>query len=252
MEFQQIFFFILSLLVGSFISVVVIRFPLGEGVVRGHSKCRSCGHKLTGSDLIPFFGWFLLGGKCRYCDAPLSLLYPLLEWAALGIYFWVYFQVAPDYLWAGCILGWVLLCMSAIDIRHYYLPNRLTIPLMFLGIGFNGLYFPDQIIHSIIGAVAGYGLFALIRWFYQRLRNIEALGLGDAKLLAAAGAWLGWQGLASVIMLASLTGLMAGMILYISGKKQAGQSFGRMKLPFGPFLALAFWLTWLYGPFLIF
>lgn len=249
MENQQIFFGLLSLLVGSFISVVVIRFPLGEGVVSGGSKCRSCAHKLRGLDLLPFMGWFLLRGKCRYCWQKISVLYPILEWAALGIFIWVYVQISPQFLWAGCVLGWVLLTLSAIDMRHYTLPDRLTIPLVFLGLGFNGLYFPESLIHCIAGALAGYGLFAVIRWLYLRLKSLEALGLGDAKLLSAAGAWLGWQGLPSVILLASGAGLVVGVSMYVIGKTRSqGESLARLKLPFGPFLAAALWLTWLYGP----
>lgn len=179
------------------------------------------------------------------------MLYPALEWAVVGIFFWVYFQVSPDYLWAGCLLGWVLLTLSAIDIRHYYLPDRMTLPLIFLGLGFNGFYFPESLIHALAGAVAGYVLFALIRSLYIRLKAIEALGLGDAKLLAVAGAWLGWQGLPSVILLASVTGLLVGVLIFALGRQSNPDmgSLSRVKLPFGPFLALGLWLTWLYGPF---
>lgn len=250
MEYQAVILLILSLLMGSFISVIVIRIPLGEGIIAGRSKCRSCGHKLNALDLMPFFGWFFLGGKCRYCGKPISPIYPILEWAALGVFFWAYFQVLPGYLWAGCLLGWVLITLSAIDMRHYLLPNSLTLPLIFLGLGFTGFYFPESLFDAIVGAVAGYGLFAFIRWAYLHFRHIEALGLGDAKLLAAAGAWVGWQGLPNIILLASVMGLLVGVIFFAMGKRSSvnGQSLHRMKLPFGPFLALAFWLTWLYGP----
>lgn len=149
------------------------------------------------------------------------------------------------------MLGWVLLTLSAIDIRHYFLPDHMTLPLIFLGLGFNGFYFPESLIHALAGAVAGYVLFALIRSLYLRLKAIEALGLGDAKLLAAAGAWLGWQGLPSVILLASVTGLLASVLIFALGRKSNPDmgSLPRMKLPFGPFLALGLWLSWLYGPF---
>lgn len=243
-EILTITLFILALLAGSFITVIVTRLPRKENFISGRSKCRNCKHKLGMADLIPFIGWSILRGKCRYCHHKISPLYPIMEWSALAVFIWSYLILPAEFLWAGCLLGWFLLTLSAIDIRHHLLPNSLTLTLLVLGFGFNLFYFPGSIIDAVIGIFIGYVLFTAISWAYHRIRHRDGLGFGDAKLLAAAGAWVGWQGLASVILISSVSGLIIAT-LWITIKKKELATY---KVPFGPFLAVGIWLTWLYGP----
>lgn len=209
----------------------------------GRSKCRSCETTLGMVDLIPLFSWFYLRGRCRYCGASVSAQYIIMEWSVLLIFIWCLLVLPLDYLWAGCLLGWVLLTLSAIDLRSYRLPDFLTLPLIVVGIAINSITMPELAIHFVIGAMVGYALFALATFIYRRIRGREGLGIGDAKLLAAAGAWVGWQGLPSVIMIAALTGII---VVLIWGWKRK-TVISTVKIPFGPFLSFSFWIVWLYG-----
>jgi leader peptidase (prepilin peptidase)/N-methyltransferase len=147
-------------------------------------------------------------------------------------------------LWASLALGWTLLALAAIDLRHYLLPDPLTLPLIPAGLGLAWLIEPAKLPDHAIGAAAGLVGFALIAWLYRRLRRREGLGLGDAKLLAAGGAWLGWQALPSVVALAAVFALA----LALAGALPGGKLAATTRIAFGPHLALAIWLVWLYGP----
>lgn len=243
-DILTIILFILSLIAGSFLTVIITRIPLKKNFVMGRSKCPNCDHTIGVIYLVPFVSWILLGGRCRYCQQKISLLYPIIEWGALGVFIWSYMTLPHDFLWASCLLGWFLLTLSAIDIRHHLLPDGLNFILLAVGLGFNFLYFPESMIDVLAGTIIGYVLFGAISWAYHRIRHVDGLGLGDAKLLAAAGAWVGWQGLTSVILISSVSGLIIATLWIIISKKEPYT----YKIPFGPFLASGIWLTWLYGP----
>jgi leader peptidase (prepilin peptidase)/N-methyltransferase len=231
--------------VGSLLSVLVVRLPVGEPVVLSRSRCRHCGHRLSVPDLLPLVSWIALAGRCRHCRAPVGWLYPGLEAGALLIALWAVLIVPHPWLWPTCALGWTLLALAVIDVRHMLLPDALILPLLAAGLalcllGGDGLSCRDR----LIGAAIGLAVPLLIRALYRRLRGREGLGLGDAKLLAAAGAWLGWAGLPGVILIAAA----AALVVELARAVIEGRLETRRPLPFGPYLCLAIWLIWLYGP----
>jgi leader peptidase (prepilin peptidase) / N-methyltransferase len=232
--------------IGSFLGVLVTRLPAGRPVVSGRSACDHCGHVLGPADLIPIASWLALRGRCRYCSAKITLFPLFIEVGALLVAVWAASVSDGLALWASCVLGWVLLTLAAIDFRDGILPDVLTLPL--IGIGLAATYFlaPWQmlVIDSAVGAAAGFVLFVLIRWLYSRLRGREGLGLGDAKLLAAAGAWVTWNGLPSVVLIGAATGLVLALIMRLRGVELTLNQ----QVPFGPALCLGTWLVWLYGP----
>jgi leader peptidase (prepilin peptidase)/N-methyltransferase len=156
----------------------------------------------------------------------------------------VYVDRDPVSLWSACVLGWTLVALAWIDAEHMRLPDILTLPLMVLGMVLHTIIPPYRLSESIIGAVIGYAVFQAIAWAYCRLRGREGLGAGDAKLLAAAGAWLGWSGLPDVVLLAALLAILAVIVMRGTSRFQ----YWRDALPFGPFLAASLWLNYLYGP----
>lgn len=234
--------------IGSFLGVLIKRLPVSEPVAWARSACPHCGRQLSAVDLVPLASWLYRGGKCRYCANPIGLFYPGIELAAVGLAVWAAISLPGSLLiWAGCILGWALLAAAVIDARHLLLPDALILPLIPAGIMLHAWVAPDRWLDHVWGAAVGFLLFAAIAGSYRWLRAREGLGLGDAKLLAAAGAWVGWIGLPSVIFLGAVFGLLTALALRLRGR-----SVDRVtELPFGPGLAVAFWLVWLYGPLAI-
>lgn len=231
--------------IGSFLGVLVRRLPAGMPVAWARSACPHCDRRLSAADLIPVASWLLSGGRCRYCATPLGMFYPGIEIAALGVAVWAAASLPdPLLIWAGCLLGWSLLAAATIDSRHLILPDILVLPLIPAGVLLHAWIMPGRWTDHLAGALIGFALFAVISVAYRGLRRREGLGLGDAKLLAAAGAWVGWAGLPSVVLLGAVFGLATALVL-----RMTGRNVGRVtELPFGPALALAFWLVWLYGP----
>lgn len=233
--------------VGSFLGVLVDRLPAGRTTVRGRSACDHCDTALTARDLVPVASWLVLRGRCRHCRQPIGLRYPAIELAALAVALWS-LAVLPGWLaWASAGLGWSLLAASVIDGRHMILPDRLTLPLIPAGLAVIWLVEPARLPAHAVGALAGFALVLTVGVLYRRLRGREGIGLGDAKLLAAAGAWVSWEGLPGIVLLAAAAALLTAL---------AGRFFGRdleaqREVPFGPYLAGAFWLTWLYGPLVL-
>ncbi|RMD61459.1 MAG: prepilin peptidase [Alphaproteobacteria bacterium] len=230
--------------VGSFIGVVVARLPQGRpfGFVR--SACPACDHVLSWADLVPILGWVMRRGRCGYCGAAISPAYPAVELAALGIAVWS-LAVMPGWLaWAGSGFGWTLLTLAWIDARHLVLPDELTLPLVPAGLAVAWAVDPGRLGDHVIGTVGGFAAIWALRWLYGRLRGREGIGLGDAKLLAAGGAWVGWQGLAGGLLIAALAALLAHALR----ARLRGERLGGRELPFGPYLAAGLWITWLYGP----
>jgi leader peptidase (prepilin peptidase)/N-methyltransferase len=230
--------------IGSFLGVLVTRLPDDRPIVSGRSVCDRCGHTLGPLDLVPIVSWLALRGRCRHCGANITALPLAMEVGALLLALWVASISTGLALWAGCVLGWVLLTLAAIDLRDGILPDVLTVPLIALGLVATYFLAPWQMLDSVIGAVVGFAIFALIRFLYRKLRGREGMGLGDAKLLAAAGAWVTWNGLPSVVLIAAVAGLGMALVVARRGKQLTLDQ----RIAFGPALCLGTWLVWLYGP----
>lgn len=240
----------LGLIVGSFIGLVSLRLPRGEDVVFRPSHCGGCGRDIPPWRMIPLLSWLLSRGRCRDCQAVIPWRYPLIEAGCGVIGVWAGLHEAG--LSAGLItalLGWQLLLIALIDGEHYWLPDQLTLPLFLTGVGAAVALHPDGRIEALAGALIGAGVgFAslwLLAWAYRRLRGREGLGGGDPFLFGAGGAWVGWTALPTVLLWASVAGLSIVAAMLIVRRRVSGAD----RLPFGVFLAVGFWLTWLYGPF---
>ena len=233
-----------ALPVGSFIGLVIDRLPDEATVTGGRSLCTHCGTALAVRDLVPLASWVATRGRCRHCGAWLGWFYPAVELAALGI---AVASVAVDrgvLAWVDAAFGWWLLALAWIDWRHLILPDILTLPLIPIGLAVAGSLSPEELWDPLLGVVCGYLGLWLLAWGYRRLRGRDGLGLGDAKLLAAAGAWDGATGLPSVLFGAAIVALAAAGIMMLAGRRLDRHT----ALPFGPFLAAASWLVWLFGP----
>jgi leader peptidase (prepilin peptidase)/N-methyltransferase len=231
-------------IVGSFLGVLIRRLPEGRPIVWARSACDSCGAALRAGDLLPLVSWVLARGRCRHCGRPLGWFYPAVELAALAVAAIALAVDEVEAAWLDCLLGWWLLALAWIDIRRWILPDALTLPLIVAGLLAALAFEPDALVERALGAALGYIALRAIAWAYFRLRGREGLGQGDAKLLAAAGAWLGAYALPQVILVAALAALLAAAALRLSGREIRALS----ALPFGPFLAVAIWALWLFGP----
>jgi leader peptidase (prepilin peptidase) / N-methyltransferase len=234
----------ISPLIGSFLGVLVTRMDRPGSILLGRSACPSCGGRLGPFDLVPVVSWLVLRGSCRHCSRPISPFYPLIELAAVAVALWAAMLVSGSWLWASLFLGWALLALAATDAREFVLPDFLTLPLTLAGLAVGWALDPASLPDRAVGAAAGFFLVILLRWAYWRLRRREGIGLGDAKLLAAAGAWVSWEGLPSVVLLAALFGLGFALILHW---RKGGVSLAD-RVPFGTFLCIGIWIVWLYGP----
>lgn len=235
-----------GLFIGSFLNVVIYRGPSAwrliddpgrGGLVRpSRSYCPACGTTLRVRDLLPIASYLFLKGRCGSCAAPISGRYPIAE--ALGGIVPMLSVAAFDLTLAGAaaaLFGWMLIALAFIDLETGYLPDALTLPAIAVGLGVNavGVFVPFT--DALIGAAAGYGVFAAIAAIFRRLRGVDGLGLGDAKLLAAIGAFAGWPALAFVTLGASLLTLAAAGVA-----RARGAAIGRTSaLRFGPGLCAA-------------
>jgi leader peptidase (prepilin peptidase) / N-methyltransferase len=233
-----------ALLVGSFLGVVIDRLPDGETIVTGRSRCTQCEAVLTARDLVPLASWLALRGQCRHCGARIGWFYPAVELAALAIAVGSVTVTRGYDAWVAAGLGWWLLTLGWIDWRRFVLPDALTLPLIVLGLAAAWGLAPGELWDRVGGAVFGYLLLWAVAWVYRRFRGRDGLGLGDAKVLAAAGAWVGASDLPSVLAGAAIAALAAAGAMMLAGRRLDRHS----TLPFGPFLAAATWLVWLFGP----
>ncbi len=268
---------LLGLLVGSFLNVVIYRLPVmlerewrqhcqellahdgqatsGEeppevfNLLQPRSRCPHCGAPVRAWQNVPVLSWLLLGGKCSTCKGSISVRYPLIELLTgllSGLLIWR-FGVTIEAAGALLLL-WSLIALTVIDLDTQLLPDCITLPLLWLGICISLLQpatsalLPD-LRSSVIGAMVGYTSLWLVYWVFKLLTGKEGMGYGDFKLLAALGAWLGWQMLPLVILLSALTGAITGvaMIILLGRDRQ-------LPIPFGPYLAVAGLIALLWGP----
>lgn len=230
--------------IGSFLGVLAMRVPAGRPVFWARSACDRCGRALSFFDLVPVASWLFSRGRCRHCGGGVTSLYTLIELGAAAVAIWAATAVSGWILWASCVLGWGLVALAVIDVRDGILPDLLTLPMLLAGLGVAYAADAPSLPAHIYGVVAGFAGFGAIRWLYRYLRGREGLGLGDVKLLAAAGAWVAWQGLPSVVLIAAIIGL--GSVLL--GRSPSRPISLQQRLAFGPGLCLGIWLVWLYGP----
>lgn len=229
---------------GSFIACLAHRLPRGVSIVRPRSYCPHCHVALGATELVPLLSWLVQRGRCRHCAAKVDYSYPLIELAAVAVAIWAVSAVPEPLALSTALLGWLLLALALIDWQHYLLPDLLTAPLVLSGL-LVAIYVPAlDLADHLIGAAVGYLAFWLISRAYRTVRHRDGLGLGDAKLIAGAGAWVGWQGLPTVVMISAVTALAVTLML----KRHSKILLLTARVPFGPYLAFATWLVWLYGP----
>jgi leader peptidase (prepilin peptidase)/N-methyltransferase len=221
-----------GLCIGSFLNVVIYRLPLGKSVVSPGSRCTKCGYELRWYDNVPVLSWAMLGGRCRQCQTSISPQYPIVE-LITGLLFVLVAWVTPvgPLLLSRLILVAILVVLFGIDLEHQILPNVITLPGIIVGLMFSFIAPPgwkDALLGVLLGAGVLYGIAAA----YYAVRREEGLGMGDVKMLAMIGAFLGWRLTLVTLIFASFTGALAGAAMLVTGR-------GGMKaaLPFGTFLA---------------
>ena len=222
-----------GLAVGSFLNVCIYRLPRGESLAFPASHCPSCRRTLAWFENVPVVGWLALRGRCRTCGEAISPMYPIVEVTTgavfvAGYWFYGWMPLLPVRLLFAC----AMIVLFAIDLHHHILPNVITVPGAVAGLAFS-LVLPPGWLASLIGVLAGAGVLFAIAETYYRLRGIEGLGMGDVKMLAMIGAFLGWKLMLVTLVLASLSGSIVGVAVVLSGR--GGMKFA---LPFGTFLAV--------------
>ena len=230
--------------IGSFLGVLATRLPAGESVIAPRSHCTSCNHTLGPFELVPVASWLALGGRCASCRARIGWFYPAMEVAALVIASWAALLMSGPLLWVTVALGWTLLALAAMDIRALVLANVLTLPLIAAGLVFAAAIDPSRVWIHLGGAAAGFAAMVAVAFAYRRLRHRDGLGFGDAKLMAAAGAWTGLEGIGGVLLYAAASGLIFATLMRAAGTRVDAAT----EIPFGAGIALGLWLVWLYGP----
>jgi leader peptidase (prepilin peptidase) / N-methyltransferase len=273
---------ILGLVVGSFLNVVIHRLPImlerewreqcaelaGAGPSDGlqahaaqvaserfnlivpRSACPACGAPITAMQNIPILSYVLLRGRCAACGAAISARYPVVEGLSGVLCALIAWRLGFGWsALAGLVFTWFLIALAFIDIDHQLLPDNLTLPLVWLGLVASlwlpptaGATVPADVRSSLVGAVAGYLSLWTVYHLFRLATGKEGMGHGDFKLFAALGAWLGWQLLLPTILVAAGVGAVAGMVLLTIKGRDRGTP-----IPFGPFLAGAGWLMWLFG-----
>jgi leader peptidase (prepilin peptidase)/N-methyltransferase len=233
--------------IGSFLGVVVLRLPEGRAIVWSRSQCEGCGAVLAARDLVPLISWLAARGICRRCGQPIGWFYPGIEMAALLIAVIALGIDGTPRAWLDCLFGWWLLALGWIDLRHWVLPDSLTLPLIAAGLLAAALFDRSALFDRALAAAFGYLVLRMIAAAYRAVRGQEGLGRGDAKLLGAGGAWVGVSAVPQVILAAALIALVAVGALRLFGIRLHAHS----AVPFGPFLALSIWAVWLFGPVLL-
>ncbi len=257
---------LLGLCVGSFLNVVIHRLPKimeqewqaqcaelhGESastaahfsLAKPRSRCPVCGHQITALENIPVLSYLLLKGKCSGCGASISARYPIIEILTGLLSAYTAWHFGPTLQAAGALLlVWSLIALAAIDFDTQLLPDAITLPLLWLGLVFNLANTYVDLPTAVVGTMAGYLALWTVFWLFKLATGKEGMGYGDFKLLAALGAWLGWQMLPTIILLSSVVGAVVGITLIIVARR------GRnIPIPFGPYLAAAGGIALFWGP----
>ena len=231
---------IVGAIVGSFANVCVHRIPRGESIAFPGSHCPHCNHAIALYDNIPLFSWLILKGRCRHCDHKISWRYPVMELVmGLGSAGLAYHYGLSLELLSALTLFFLLWVLSAIDLETFLLPNVLTYQGILIGLIFS--YWLGDWQSSLIGVVAGYGVFWFVAKLFLKLTGREGMGAGDFKLLAMLGAFMGWQALPFIILASSVVGTIVGLVFIVLAKRGM-----RTEIPFGPYLAAAgmIWFVW--------
>ena len=232
--YMAAFSLLLGLVLGSFMNVCIYRIPLQKSIVNPGSSCRNCAVPVRWYDNIPLFSYMLLLGRCRECRAKISIRYPMVEAlaGALSLALFIRHGISFAYLHL-LIFSLSLVVITFIDLDHMIIPDIISIPGIIAAVPASLLVPYVSMPESIIGAVAGGGSFYLVASGYSLITGNEGMGGGDIKLMAMIGAWLGWQPLPIIVLLSALAGaLVGGGYILVSGKG------ARVRIPFGPFLAL--------------
>lgn len=255
--------FLLGLFVGSFLNVVIHRLPIMMerqwaleaasfrneplpeqarfNLMLPRSRCPHCEHQISAFENIPVVSWLALKGRCKSCNSKISLRYPLVELTTAALSLGVFLALGPSAAMVAALgMTWALLALTMIDFDTQLLPDDITLPLLWAGLLLNisGLFVPLP--HAVLGAVFGYLSLWSIYWLFKLATGKEGMGYGDFKLLAALGAWLGWQALPLILLLSSLVGSVVGIGYYIVRRESA-------PFAFGPYIAIAGFITLLWG-----
>jgi len=234
--------FMLAPCVGSLVGVLVVRLPAGRPVLWARSVCAGCGRVLAPIELVPVFSYLRGRGRCRCGASAIGRFHIAIELAAVAVPLSALLMGQTGaVLWAGSLLGWALLALGAIDATTLRLPDALTLPLVPLGLFVTWRFAPAALTAHAAATALGYLAFMALRLLWRSLRHIEAIGAGDAKLMAVAGAWLGLRAMPWVVLAAGAGGLLFAAALMLSGRRIGA----RTPIPFGAPLALAIWAAWL-------
>ena len=258
---------ILGLLVGSFLNVVIYRYPkllkyqwsaqsyewlnqkpfsesAPPGIISPGSRCGHCQVAVKAWQNIPLLSYLLLGGKCANCKTSIGLRYPLVELLTglLSAYIVYHFGWSIQAIFS-LLLTWVLVALTFIDLDHQLLPDDLVLPTLWLGLGLSLVpIYAAKPEDAIIGALVGYLSLWSVMHLFKLLTGKQGMGHGDFKLLAVFGAWLGWQYLPQIILISTLLGSFVGLILIVTKNINRDNA-----IPFGPYIALAGWIALLWG-----
>ena len=238
---------VIGLCVGSFLNVVAYRLPHGESVVRPRSRCLTCSGRIAGRDNLPVLSFVLLGGRCRICGARIPWRYPAVEAVSglLWLVSWLVFGPTVDGL-AAAVFSSLLLVLAVIDAAHFLLPDQLTYLTLGLGLAASFGVSWTTPLASVLGAAAGAAALLLLIGAWYLLRRVRGMGLGDVKMLAGVGAFLGPYGMLLTLFLACLFGALFGLLLMVRGRLGWGS-----RLPFGVFLSIGAAVSLFFGPRLI-
>lgn len=242
-SFLTLFSFLFGLTLGSFLNVCIHRLPLGQSIIHPPSACPRCGERIRFHDNIPVFSYILLLGRCRACRSPISIRYPIVELITglLSLALFMRYGLTP-YYFSFFTFASLLVIITFVDLEHQIIPDIISLPGILFGILLSFLLKHVEWMDSLIGVVGGGGFLYLVAAVFERLSRREGMGGGDVKLLAMIGAWLGWKPLPFIILISSLAGvLLGGLSLLLSGKGL------RVKIPFGPFLAMGTLIYFFYG-----
>jgi leader peptidase (prepilin peptidase)/N-methyltransferase len=251
--FLAVYAALFGLVVGSYLNVVIHRLPRGVSTVLPASSCPSCGAAIRWYDNLPLVSWLALRGRCRVCGAPISWRYPFVEalTSALFVYAWWRHGVSLEAA-ATATFGCLLLALAMIDAEHYLLPDRLTLPGIVVGLALQPFLAPTVflgapgLVPALVGVALGGGLLFALWGGWYLLRGEEGMGLGDVKMLAMIGAFLGWKGVLVCLFVASLSGSLLGLAVIAAGRGGL-----RSRLPFGTFLAFGGAVAMIWGRALV-